>query len=325
MRPLFLRRDATLPPATLVVDCGLAGAATYSHWQGAPPTPPELLADTSTGILCRAAQEPRRWLGGFRMVANDHVDADGLLAAAVACAPEIGREYHELLVAAAAAGDFSTWTGEPGFRLMLRVHQIIRDRLTDRAGGEQQAYEQVVAALPALISQSAHPDAERDAQVAQVLTVRRRLLANDGFAVTRAGALVSIAWRRRLGHINDTATTVYVPDDLPVWAIDAVAGDGEFQLLAMETADGCVYQLDAPRHSWARTVQRPTVAWRDLQALAAQLQARERQPVRWVAGGEARKVGFVCQLASVAGGLPAASSLALGDVRAACAAALASA
>ena len=325
MLPLFLRQGATPPADTLVIDCGLTGAATFSHWQGAPPTPTDLLADTSTGILCRAAEDPQRWLHGFRFVANDHVDADGLLAAAVACRPEFGRRHGELLVAAATAGDFSAWTGEAGFRLMLRVHQIMRDRLTERSGGEQQAYDQVVAALPALIAQSAQPDAERDAQVAQVLAVRQRLLAGNGFTVTRTGTLISIAWRRRLGHINDTFTAVHVPDDLPVWAIDSVAGERDFQLLAMTTSDGCVYQLDAPRHSWARTVQRPLVAWPDLHAVAARLQASERQPVQWVAGKEARAVGFVCQLACVADGLPAASSLTPDTVHAACAAALASA
>jgi hypothetical protein len=103
----FVPFGSSAPHGSLAVDAGVTGAAaTYSHWQGAQATPAQLLADTSTGILVRAAGDPRRWLDGFPVVCNNHIDADGLLAALFALRPDLAARYGAVAIAAAEAGDF---------------------------------------------------------------------------------------------------------------------------------------------------------------------------------------------------------------------------
>lgn len=318
MRPLFLAAGQVPPPRTLTVDCGVVGAATYSHWRGAPPTPPELLADTSTAIVCAAATDPARWLSGFDHVANDHIDADGLLAMAAACRPDLAIAHRDLLIGAAEAGDFNRWPGEAPFRLMLRVHQAIHQEMARGAGWQQRIADALCAGLAEFIADAADPDPERDAEVAQVLSIRRRLTARAGFTVAQGAGLTVVTWQRQLGRPSDRFTAVHEPDDLPAWAIDVVAGPGDFQLLGMNEDGGTTWQLDAPRHSWARTVSLPTVPWPDLSALAARLQAQEPGSCTWLARPAASRIGFVCQLAS-----QTPSSLPIGVITAAVAEAVA--
>ena len=133
MIPRILSSGETAPAGALVLDgAAPGGAATYSHWQQAPACPTELDADTSTGMALRAAADPGRWLGGFTWAVNDHVDADGLLSLAVACRPEVGRAHAAEILGAAEAGDFATWPGEAPFRLMLLIHQLMRNAKGDK-------------------------------------------------------------------------------------------------------------------------------------------------------------------------------------------------
>jgi hypothetical protein len=250
-------------------------------------------------------------LSGFAHAANDHIDADGLLALAAACAPHQALPHAALLIGAAEAGDFCDWPGEPAFRLMVRLHQLIRDARAHGQGWEQRACDAAVDGLETLIAESGRPDGERDRQVARVLAARRALASGDGFTVLARGNLIAAAWTRRLGHPCDSFMAIDIEDDLPPWAWSAVADQRQFQLSAMGTGTGTgtLYQLDAPRFSWARMVQRPTIPWPDLAPVAAELQRRETGPCRWVAGAEARKMGFVCQLIGVDQAGPAASRL----------------
>lgn len=298
MRPLFLAAGQAPPPRTLIVDCGANGAASYSHWRGAPPTPTELLADTSTAMVCAAAADPARWLTGFDHVANDHIDADGLLAMAAACRPDLALIHRDLLIGAAEAGDFNRWPGEAAFRLMLRVHQAIHAEMSRGTGWQQRATEAVCIGLDRLIAESTNPDSARDAEVTQVLDARRRLRAQDGFVVGHGPGLTVVTWHRRRGRPSDRFTAVHDPDDLPAWALDAVAVPADFQLLGMHDGDGTIWQLDAPRHSWARTVTLPTVPWPDLAPLVTRLQTIETGSCTWLCRPGASRIGFVCLLAS---------------------------
>lgn len=299
-RPRFLVRGEPLPADALVVDADVRDTAgtVLSHWQGSPPLPPELVDDTSTGILARAARDPARWLRGYAWACNDHIDADGLLALALACRPELVA-HAELLIGAAEAGDFTAWPGEAGFRLMLRLHQAIRDHRAGGAGWEQRCCEEVVEALPRLIAESTRTDPERDAAVAQVLAARAAIVAGDGIVVGRCGALVTVGWRERLGHAADAFNAVHRPDDCPLAALDGLVPPDAAQLLSADTGNGWRHHCDAPRHSWARTVRRPAFAAPDLAGARVALQDAERADCRWIAGPDARRLGFTCLLAAV--------------------------
>ncbi len=323
-RPLHLAAGKRAPPRALVVDGSAEGAtAVYSHWVDAPPAPTEISADTSTEMAIKAARDPGRWLAPYDVVCNNHIDVDGLLATAIACRPELAAGNERLLIGAAEAGDFSAWPGPEPFRLMLRLHQLIRDEQARGDGWETRTTERSVADLPTLISESQQPDAERDAQVALVERTIAHLGERDGFQVDTYGQVGVITWKRRLGHQPDSFLAVHQPDDLPPWAISCVIPEHLFQLLAMETADGTVYQLDAPRYSWARVVNRQAVAWPDLSSVRERLQAAESGPCRWVDRPVAARLGFVCQLASTDGADRAtASTLAAAHVVYACRTAL---
>ena len=314
MRPLFLAAGQAVPARSLVVDCGLIGAASYSHWQGSPATPEPLKADSSTAIVLNAARDPARWLSGFAWVVNDHIDADGLLALSVACDPLRALPVAERLIGAAEAGDFCAWPGETAFRLMLAVHQRIRSFEKNGGAWQQALVEHFTHELEHIISLADKPDDERDRQTARVLAARAALTERRSFEIDTRDSLISVAWDRREGHSSDGFLAVDTPDDLPGWAWSAVANDRQFQLAAMRTSAGTVFQLDAPRHSWARVVQRPMITWPDLSEVAATLQKRETAACRWIAGTSARQQGFTCVLTAINHESLAPSRLPIEDV-----------
>ncbi|MBA3710463.1 MAG: hypothetical protein H0W83_16790, partial [Planctomycetes bacterium] len=294
----------------------------YSHWTDAPLPPAAIAADTSTEMVVNAAANAARWLDPYAIVCNNHIDADGLLALAAACQPELARAHARLLIGAAEAGDFMSWPGREPFLLMLRLHQLIRDEQVAGPGWEQRACVRAVDGLADLIAESGQPDGERDAEVARVESAINRLTARDGFSIDTYDRIAVISWRGRNGHRSDSFLAIDEDDDLPVWAIGCAVPEHLFQLLAMETPDGTVYQLDAPRYSWARMVNRASVAWPDLSIVRERLQAAESGSCRWVDRPLAARLGFVCQLASASGDRTAPSALAAAHVVYACRSAL---
>ncbi len=296
MIPRFVPRSVSAPDDALAVDGAVSGArAIYSHWQGDHTTPAELQADTSTGMLVRAAADEARWLKSFPLVCNNHIDADGLLSILCACRPALARSHAEVLIAAATAGDFTTWTGEAGYRLMLRLHQLIRAQQAAGEGWEQRTLDAVVANAEILVtSDEALGKDERDHACRQVTAAITRLRHSPPQFMRR---LAIMHWQRQLGHVSDTFLSVYQPDDQPLIALSTVIPPTLFQLLLEDTADGTIVDLSAPRHSWAKTVDLPTISWPDFTALAADLQQRE-PGVGWTARPGAEAVGFTCLLAS---------------------------
>ncbi len=303
MTPLFVPFGTAAPStaAVLAVDGAVAGArAIYSHWQGNHTTPAELSADTSTGMLVQAAYDAPRWLAPFSVACNNHVDADGLLSLLCACRPDLALRHAPLLIAAATAGDFTTWTGESAFRLVVRLHQLIRTEQAGGAGWEQRAMEAVISNADALLASdenSSNGDPlflERNAAVAQVADAIDRLNAAPPQLL---GRLAVVTWPRRLGHATDQFLAIAQPDDLPLIALSTVIPPTCFQLLMEQTPEGLRVALDAPRHSWAKTVDLPAISWPDTTHLAASFSALEPS-IGWTARPGAELSGFTCLLAS---------------------------
>lgn len=310
MRPRFLAPGEAAPGDALVVDSAVAGGAlTLSHWQGSPQVPVELVDDTSTGIVLRAARDPAR-LAPFAVACNDHVDADGLLAVAAACRPDLALAHAPLLTTAAEAGDFTAWAEPAALALMLILHRSVQAGRAEGPGWEQRLYDRVTDELPAILAAAVAPDAGIAATIAGFVTARSRIEDRDGVAIDRLGDLAEIRWRRRGGHAWDQFLAVDADDDLPLHALGGLLPDTCFQLLAEDTGAGIVYALDAPRHSWARTVRRPAVRWPDLARAQGRLDQLDGGRCRWALRPEAQRAGFVCLLASMdAGGDPAPSGL----------------
>lgn len=91
-----------------------------SHWPG-NRTPGKWRADLSTGIALRFARAPadeqEEFLDGVAVVLNDHYDTDGFGSLLAILRPEVAFAREELLLAAAATGDFGRWHTWRGFAI----------------------------------------------------------------------------------------------------------------------------------------------------------------------------------------------------------------
>ena len=131
------------PPWVLSVDGMTPQGPNLSHWPG-NRTPPEFKADLSTGICLRFAQAPldRRlqFLDGASLVVNDHYDTDGFLSLLTVLQPEVAIERQDILLEAAATGDFQSFQTRRGFaidRIVLNLageRSPIRDEFTAASG-----------------------------------------------------------------------------------------------------------------------------------------------------------------------------------------------
>lgn len=321
--PLFLTA-APPPPGTLIVDCARTdGAETWSHWPQAPLLPEAWRADTSTGQVLRVLATDPAQPDSFAWVANDHIDADGVLAVACACRGVAVLEHANLLEDAAECGDFGAFHGEAALRLCWRLHQLIIQERVRGADWERRCLTRVTDTLPALIAEAAQSDPVRDEAWVNVVAARERLRTRTDVAIEHLGDLVSIAWTRDIGHAWDQFLGVPTADDWPVWAFAGHWGDTCFRLGAERVTNGphpgTMYVLEAPGHSWAATVRRPRVAWPDMSRAVHRLQALETHPCRWIARPAAANVAFTAQLACVdANDRSYPSALPVATVAAAC-------
>lgn len=100
-----------------------------SHWPG-NRTPAAWRADLSTGIALRFARadgiEQAAFLGDVEVVLNDHYDTDGFGSLLAVLQPELAFAREELLLAAAATGDYGCWQTWRGFAIDRIVTGIAR-------------------------------------------------------------------------------------------------------------------------------------------------------------------------------------------------------
>ncbi len=91
-----------------------------SHWPG-NRTPAKWKADLSTGIALRFARAPaherQQFIGDAELVVNDHYDTDGFGSLLAVLRPDLAFAREELLLAAAATGDYGSWQTWRGFAI----------------------------------------------------------------------------------------------------------------------------------------------------------------------------------------------------------------
>lgn len=214
-----------------------------SHWAG-NATPPALKRDTSVEIALAAIDDGVR----AKIVANNHFDADGVIAVFVLLHPEIAREHRDVLVAAAEAGDFDEWTTEEGMKLEMAVRRL-SELVTERV-----AYERALAALPDLA-----------ANVAKYThlwgSAWDALLAGEARADRDA----------TFDRIGDVALVVHRGEELPGAVVSKRTRGAKRILWAFERDGGFEYLYEQPRHAWADTVKRASLAKPSRNALARDL------------------------------------------------------
>ncbi|MCB9878838.1 MAG: hypothetical protein H6835_14680 [Planctomycetes bacterium] len=100
-----------------------------SHWPG-NRTPRAWKADLSTGIALNFARagaaEQEAFLGDAELVLNDHYDTDGFGALLAVLRPHVALAREELLLSAAATGDFGVFTTWRGFAIDRIVAGLAR-------------------------------------------------------------------------------------------------------------------------------------------------------------------------------------------------------
>lgn len=297
-KALFIPEGEAVPELCLCVDGLIPGTcATYSHWEGAE-SPAVLSHDLSTGILIKAARDPDTYLRPFAVVANNHVDTDGILSMALALDPSL-VEFEQLLIDAAYYGDFNYFRSEAGARFALRLHQAIAE-IRDLGGAwEQACFDDIIPRLRDLIEESRLPDPDRDAQINQIETVIESIKQGQ-VRHTDHGSFCVFQVDEQHGHHANDLCSVFVPDDLPLWSLNAYAAPHQYILLVLKVGEAFRYQLLAPTHSWAQTVDLPDLSWPDVTKQTEALQSMEQGDAQWVSLPRSREFDFTCLLTAQA-------------------------
>lgn len=111
--------------AKLSVDGLVPQSYHLSHWKG-NQTPTPLKADTSTEIALRYISHPNPKLlfPQVNIITNNHFDTDGLLAVWTLLNPKKAVPMAGRLIAAAEAGDFSSFSSEEGVQMHLLIDAL---------------------------------------------------------------------------------------------------------------------------------------------------------------------------------------------------------
>ncbi len=111
--------------AKLSVDGLVPQSYHLSHWKG-NQTPAPLKADTSTEIALRflSHPNPKIFFPAVNIITNNHFDTDGLLAVWALLSPKKAEPMAGRLIAAAEAGDFSSFSSEEGVQINLMIEGL---------------------------------------------------------------------------------------------------------------------------------------------------------------------------------------------------------
>ncbi|HEX6810367.1 MAG TPA: DUF6687 family protein [Planctomycetota bacterium] len=117
------------PVPHVSVDGMTPSGPNLSHWPG-NRTPVQWKADLSTAIALRFARAPiaeqEAFLRDAQFVVNDHYDTDGFGSLLAVLRPELATAREEVLLAAAATGDFGTWQTWRGFAIDRIVARLAK-------------------------------------------------------------------------------------------------------------------------------------------------------------------------------------------------------
>ena len=281
MRPDFRMFGPGLDPMeTLCVDGRAFGLRCLSHWPG-PPVPSALAHDLTTGMALRWARasevDRESWLGSFRVLTNDHYDTDGALAMFSILDPPTALAHEDLLLRAAALGDFRTWQGEDALAVDLTLWAALgspdsplRARLGTTADYSTRAelgYRWMFEQLPSLLQQPFRWSALWRPRFDRILAERGRLGAG-GIRVER--------------HDACDLAVVYIDEPTTRHTIIAAAGDLHRVLIVHVSDAGCRYRFTYRNESWFLGIRDRTAPRRPLEhAMRALAQLEEGRQGEW--------------------------------------------
>lgn len=238
-----------------------------SHWPG-NRTPGKWKADLSTGIALRFARSHEReqaeFLADAALVVNDHYDTDGFGSLLAVLRPDVALAREELLLSAAATGDFGsfhTWRGFAIDRIVAGisrpespVHPAFRG-IDDPDELSLRRYQWLVEHAESVLD---HPGGYRALYEAELALVAEEIDAGLG------GALDV----RRFGELGFSVVTSAGPRHR--MTLNTLAGAHRVLHVA-NGADGRRYRFHDRTESWFELVTFHPLPRRDLRPLAARL------------------------------------------------------
>ena len=276
----FVPYQETRQRPNIVVD-GRANEGTVltlSHWPRSG-TPWPLKDDTSVEVAFRYLDSPEHHVD-VEAVTNDHFDEDGLIGLHCLIAPDHAQRHRDLLIGAAHAGDFGTYSNRDAARLAFAIARLASGRHSPWGGDampEAKAertgykYARMLEELGALIDDiEGHAELWRDED--DFLSASERLFDSGAATIEEDEALdlavvrVPAAWRRA-GH----GATVVHP-----MAIHNRTGCNR-----VATICGDFYRFGYRYESWVQMVTRRPPPRIDLRPLAEALTARDSRAWRF--------------------------------------------
>lgn len=267
-----------------------------SHWVP-NRTAAEFKADTSTEICLRYASSPARV--GADLVVNDHADVDGFLALFALLESEKALANYDVLVGAAAMGDFLAWTDRPGFRLAQELSLLLRDGARPADVGD--CYAAAMKITAGVLDGSRPEAAEVGAGWEVIERGCERLARGEVRIEVVTDRLVSFVYP----EIAEVAAVTKIPvlnevvnESVWLWPQIRNREHGErVQIVSAPTSGGWLHDVWAPSYAWAETPNRWSLPglvstgdsnqWivdhEPLRHAAAALNAIETAPGRWVA------------------------------------------
>jgi len=265
----FAGVDGT-PDWHLSVDGMTPRGPNLSHWPG-NRTPAKWKADLSTGICMQFARadaaEQDEFLAGATVVLNDHYDTDGFGSLVAVLQPQLAFAHEELLLAAAATGDFGLFTTWRGFAIDRIVANLagpqspVRDHFAGLSGPKKSfaRYRWLLEHAEELLRE---PERLAPAYEAELAAVEESLRA------CRRGALT-----RRL-HPEIGLAVVETRQPVPRIVLNTLAG--AFRVLhGVHTSEGTLWRFHDRTESWFELATFRALPRRDLRPLAQTLHALE--------------------------------------------------
>lgn len=258
------------PPLHLSVDGMTAQGPNLSHWPG-NRTPPQWKADLSTGICLEFARADataqRAFLGEAGAVLNDHYDTDGFGSLLSVLRPQVALAREEVLLAAAATGDFGSYQTWRGFAIdrivtnLATANSPVAAAFAGLEGGQKslRRYEFLMAHAEAVLDR---PEAFLVLYDEELRQLQRELDAG------RRGALQ----RRLHRELGFSAVTTAAP--VHRMTLNTLAG--AYRVLHTQTTpDGPLHRYHDRTESWFELVTIQPPPRRDLRPLCARLSALE--------------------------------------------------
>ena len=268
------------PAHHLSVDGMSPRGPNLSHWPG-NRTPSKWKADLSTQICLAFARAPQgereAFLDGAEVVLNNHYDTDGFLSLLAVLQGELARAREELIVLAAATGDFQAFQTPRSFavdRIVLNLGDPERSPLAGQFQGLSDG-ERSLARYEWLLEHAEQILGEPESLAA--LYEEELALVQGQLQTCRQGAL------ERTDHSPCGLAVLRSDRPLLRMVVNTLAG-GYRVLHIVQGPEGPCYRYHDRTESWFELVTISPAPRRDLRPLARQLQEREgdRGAAGWI-------------------------------------------